>query len=225
VVFAPLTSSTLYVHQAALRFLSSDPGLPTADVGLWGLATQGLSGGNEPPLDACVDTLGYAIDVGGTQLIIGTGPDPVGDEVKAPRFRRASPGPITMRPVARFSPDEAVPFGFYLGTGATHTKQQLGVIQMGQHQTLLPEVVAGSPLSGDPGDETFGLYTTTAAHSTYTEDGMNSGNTVLHGARSYPLKNRAGQLVPNAYLVGFEEAANGDYQDFTFVLENVVSVP
>ena len=43
--------------------------------------------------------------------------------------------------------------------------------------------------------------------------------------RTYPLKNRAGQLVPNSYLVGFEEAANGDYQDFVFVLENVVPVP
>ena len=224
VAFAPLTTTMLYVHQAALRLLSSDPDQPTVDVGLWGMATQGLSGGNEPPLDACVDTLGYAIDVGGTSLIIGTGSAPVGDEVLAPRFQRASPGPITMRPVARFSPDEAVPFGLYLGTGATLVKQQLGVIQAGQYQTLLPEVVAGSPLSADPGDVTFGLFTTTSAHSTFTEDALNTG-TVIHAVRTYPLKNRAGQPVPNSYLVGFEEAANGDYQDFVFVLENVVPVP
>ena len=39
-------------------------------------------------------------------------------------------------------------------------------------------------------------------------------------ARIYPVKDRSGQLVPNTYLVTFEDATNGDYQDYVFLLTN-----
>ena len=44
---------------------------------------------------------------------------------------------------------------------------------------------------------------------------------MAHATRIYPVKDRAGQLVPNAYLVTFEDATNGDYQDYVFLLTNV----
>lgn len=43
--------------------------------------------------------------------------------------------------------------------------------------------------------------------------------------RTYPLKDRAGAAIPNGYLVCFEEAANGDYQDYVFTLYNVKPAP
>ncbi len=46
----------------------------------------------------------------------------------------------------------------------------------------------------------------------------------LDGVRTYPLKDRAGVAIANAYLVCFEEAANGDYQDYVFTLSNVTPV-
>jgi hypothetical protein len=37
------------------------------------------------------------------------------------------------------------------------------------------------------------------------------------------LKNRSGQLVANNYLITFEDASNGDYQDYMFVISNVTA--
>jgi hypothetical protein len=125
--------------------------------------------------------------------------------------------------VARYSPDERLPFGLYRAPSGAAVVQQLGAIRAGQFQTLLPEVEAGSPLQADVNEDPFGVYTTSATHSTYTEDARNTG-TVKHAVRSYPLRNRVGEPVPNHYLVGFEEAANGDYQDYVFILGNVVPV-
>jgi hypothetical protein len=219
-VFAPSATALLGTHHAVLRLTSNDPDRPLADVDLWGLATKGSEGANEPPLKQVIDTLGYAIDVGGTALVLGIGPDPIGDEVRAPRFRRAGPGLVTMKPVARYSPDEPIPYGLYVSASGVQT---LGIIDRGQFQTLLPTTQAGAIAGIDPGEGTFGVTCASATHATFSEDALNTG-TVKHAVRSYPLKNRAGQLIPNTYLVGFEEAANGDYQDYVFVLGNVVPV-
>ncbi len=59
----------------------------------------------------------------------------------------------------------------------------------------------------------------------YTEDTLNIPAAQAHRVRVYPLKDRAGTLVPNSYLVGWEEASNGDYQDFVFLLKNVNPAP
>jgi hypothetical protein len=222
--FAPAATATLGVHQAALRISSDDADEAILDVGLFGLATKGAQGGNEPPLKQVVDTLGYAINVGGIALELGTGAGPIGDEVRAQRFKRASAGPVTLRPVARYSPDEPIPYGIYTGSGPAPTFQRFGVIQTGQEQTLLPAVQAGAVDAIDPGDVDFGVFTTSKAHTTFTEDARNTG-AIVHAVRSYPLKDRAGNSVAGAFLIGFEEAKNGDYNDYVFVLGNVTPVP
>ena len=222
-VFNPATSSALGPHQATLRLTSDDPDRPILDVGLYGLTTAGDGGENEPPMSWVVTTLGYAINVGGTSLSLGIGPAPIGDELLAHRFVKAGPGPITMRPIARYSPNERLPYGIYT-PAATPVLQPLGAISLGQHQTLLPTVDTGTVFETDPGTAPFGLYTSSSNHTVYTEDARNSG-TVKHAVRSYPLKDRAGNPIPNTFLVGFEEAANGDYQDFVFVLGNVAPAP
>jgi hypothetical protein len=48
---------------------------------------------------------------------------------------------------------------------------------------------------------------------------------VRHAARIYPLKSRGGARIPDAYLVCFEEASNGDYNDYVFVLTNLKPAP
>jgi len=212
------------VYQGALRITSSDPLRAMIDVGLWGLATKAAQGENEPPLNLIVQTLGYAINVGGTNLSLGTGANPIGDEVRAQLFRRASAAAITLRPVARYSPDEPIPYGIYAPAGTNPTLHQMAVIQMGQEQTLLPGVEPGAMLQMDAGDMPFGVYTSSKVHKVYSEDALNTGM-VKHAVRSYPLKDRAGKPIANAYLVCFEEAANGDYQDYVFVLGNAMPSP
>jgi hypothetical protein len=221
--FAPGAQAMLGVHQGSLDIASDDPDEATVKVGLYGLATKAAQGENEPPLAQVVEALGYAIDVGGTTLSLGTGAAPVGDEVPAQRFKKAGAGAVTIKVVARYSPDEPVPYGYYTSASGTPVSQ-VGVIKMGQEQTLLPEVEPGSKPDFDPGDVAFGLYVTIKGRVVFSEDALNKTG-VKHASRAYPLKDRAGKLVPNAFLVGFEEAANGDYNDDVFVVGNVTPAP
>ncbi|MEO5766775.1 MAG: hypothetical protein ABIS92_00360 [Polyangia bacterium] len=96
----------------------------------------------------------------------------------------------------------------------------------------------------DPGATPFGLWvfsnqrttgnpTSAGVPSTnvgngdycYTENALNISAAQSHRVRVYPLKDRAGLLVPNSYLIGWEEASNGDYQDFIFIMKNVSPAP
>lgn len=191
-------------------------------VGLYGLSTLGQMGNNEPPLQQVVQVLGYAINVGSSNLVLGTGAAPLGDEVSGPLFRRAAAGSVTLRPVARYSTAERLIYGVYTLPDPP-TRRQLGVLRDGvdNAQTLNPPVEAGATLSFDPGDTRFGVYTQSQARVTYSEDRLNKNNSVQHAVRVYPLKDRGGAPLANQYLLAFEESSNGDYQDYVFVLSNV----
>ncbi len=218
--FAP--KGTVGALSAALHVESSDPAQPDAAVNVYGLSTNGEQGDLEPPLQQVVQTLGYNINVGGSKLILGTGAAPIGDEVIAPLFTRAGSGPVTLTPVARYSPDDLLPFGYYL-PGSAPDLHAVATIARGNEQTLRPALAPGGATGFDPGSATFGFYvgaTSYAAQNTYTEDGRNTGPT-RHGVRVYPLKDRAGQAIANSYLLAFEPASNGDYQDYVFVVTNV----
>ena len=190
---------------------------------LYGLVTPGLQGANEPPLLDVVQTLGYDIDVGWSNLAGGMESTPKGDEVQVSRFVRATASEVTMDPVARYAPDEAVPFGYTSPDGGT--LHPIATLVVGQEQTLLPDIQTGGKRAFNPGDAPFGLYVhdQTNARNDYTLDALNAAP--QHRTRVYPLKNRQGLAVPNSYLVGFEEASNGDYQDFVFVLGNAKPAP
>ena len=77
---------------------------------------------------------------------------------------------------------------------------------------------ASTPAAGS-----FGIYVDSNSfdRESYTQDGLNTN--IPHAARIYPAKDRAGTLVPNTYLVAFEDAQNGDYQDYVFEVSNVGS--
>jgi hypothetical protein len=188
-------------------------------VALFGLGTQGLEGENEPFLKIVLTALGYDVDVGGEGLLSTTTPL-VGSEVAAQRFEASGAEPIELVPVARYSPEEPIPYGYYTASAEI----EVGVISSDQFQELNPGTDAGSETTFAPPGAPFGIFTVSETHSTYSEDSKNAGNQVAHAVRSYPLKDRAGAAIPNAYLVCFEEAANGDYQDYVFTLRNVKPV-
>ncbi|MBJ7357901.1 malectin domain-containing carbohydrate-binding protein [Nocardioides sp.] len=214
--FNPALSSPLGYQNAVLRIVSDDATTPTKDVGIYGLATSGEQGNNEPPLKAVVDTLGHPVDVGGTGLILGTGANPIGDEVRAPLFTKAGNDPVTLTPVARYSPDELLPFGWYEPNSGDPVTHPVATIALDQEQTLNPAIVAGGASSFDPGAGTFGIYVDSVSfgRKSYTQDALNTN--IPHAARIYPAKDRSGAVLPNTYLVTFEDAQNGDYQDYVF---------
>ena len=221
VTFDPNATGPL---SAALGFQSNGG---AESVGLYGLSAPGYYGIQEPTLQDALATLGYnGIDVGWSGLAGGTSAVERGDEAYVPLFQKAGFGNVTITPVARYSPAETLPFGWYSVTGGTSTLNEVGTLSGGassqgnpEDQTLFPPLASGSD-TFDPGNAAFGLYTQSNVfgHVRYTEDARNS---IARGARIYALTNRQGQPVPNSYLVGFEDASNGDYQDYVFVLSNV----
>jgi hypothetical protein len=112
-------------------------------------------------------------------------------------------------------------------------------------ELVLPPYKTGSTSTTfDPGTAAFGIWAFTNQRTTggltsagvpapsvgngdyiYSEDSLNIDATHNHRVRVYPLKNRAGALVPNSFLLGWEEASNGDYQDYVFILKNVSPAP
>ena len=204
--------------QSALLIETTSPAAQQK-VPLFGLGTKGLEGENEPFLKPVLNTLGFAVNVGGAGLLSTTTPL-VGDEVAAPRFKAAAAGEVKLIAVARYSPQEPIPYGYYAGA----TETQVGVISDDQYQTLNPKTDVGSKPSFTAPAGEFGVFTSSKTHKTYTEDAKNAANAIKHAVRTYPLKDRAGAAIPSSYLVCFEEAANGDYQDYVFTLSNVVPV-
>lgn len=207
------------VLRATLRAEGDSP----TEISLSGLRARGLEGDNEPPLAQIVDALGYGVNVGGSGLILGTGPGLIGDEVAAPLFQRASAAPVTLRPVARYSPDGPSAYGSFVLDGQAARLQPLGTMNSEGYQSLNPPLAPGSRSEFDPGDQPFGIYLAAnsyAKQNTFSLDRLNTGST-RHATRIYPLKDRAGTVIPNSYLLGFEPSENGDYQDAVFVLQNV----
>ena len=212
---------------ASLNLVSNAANTPSLAVGLYGMSTNGLEGLNEPPLAWVVQTLGYNINVGWTGLTPETDPigvQPKGEEVLVPLFEKANAGNVVITPVARYSPSLVLPFGFYTRSGSTPVRTAVGALSglAGQHQTLFPSIASGAD-QFDPGSAVFGIYVLGLQNRlTYTEDALNAGGPALHAVRIYPMKNRQGQPAENSYLVCFEDASNGDYQDYMFVLSNVI---
>ncbi|WP_317045517.1 PKD domain-containing protein, partial [Algoriphagus antarcticus] len=225
VTFAPaLNSSNLGYHTANLVLTTNSEIQPEFVIGLHALKKNGLEGGNEPPLQAVVNTLGFGINVGWTQLAVGIGTDLKGEEELVQQWVKAGPGNINITPVGRYSPAELLPFGWYTNTNGVINLNEVGALaeDLENAQTLYPEIASGNNFF-DPSGAIFGLYvdSNTFNRTNYTEDGINTGG-VARRARTYPMRDRAGNLIENSFLVAFEDASNGDYQDYMFVIDNVI---
>ncbi|WP_346881375.1 RICIN domain-containing protein [uncultured Algibacter sp.] len=192
-------------------------------VGLFGLKKAGFAGVNEPPLQDVINVLGLGVDVGWITLDNNTNPTLLGDELNVNTWVKASQGVVTITPVARYSPTEELPFGWYTNNGEI-VLNQVGVLSNGasQAQTLFPTLLSGST-TFEPNSSEFGIYTFSNLlnKTSYSDDNDNEGG-ISHRTRIYPLKDRQGNLVENSYIVGFEPSGNGDYQDYVFVIENVM---
>jgi hypothetical protein len=166
------------------------------------------------------------------------------DEVAAPLFVKATgAATVTLDVVARFSPVGELPYGWYPSTSST-TRTVVGTMsQISDPQTsdkarmVYPPLKAGSMTTFDPGTASFGLWVYSDQKTQkfgeggnmvngdydFSQDALNSPANV-HRMKTYPLKTGTG-LVANTYLVAVEEAGNGDYQDYVFVMGNVTIAP
>jgi hypothetical protein len=154
---------------------------------------------------------------------------PQTDEVAAPSFVRLDASkPVGFVPIARFSPPGLVPFGWYdpndaaarttVGTLAEQADPQTN----GKSRLLEPPLASGQTDFEPSG--AFGIWMQPAGLGLLaSEDGDSFDGE--HRIRSWTLRDAQGTVLPGSYLVGGEEAANADYQDYVFVLTNVKPAP
>jgi hypothetical protein len=215
---------------ATLKVTSNDPTATTASVALRGLGTLGEQGSFEPSLQWILDTYQIGVRTGDSDPAESTlDLTPLAnDEVTAPLFTKAGAGPVSIVPIAVYSnaASPALTLGYYTKSSPTAgiTRKMLYTVPSADVQTLNPRVIGTS--SFDPGGATFGLYSTWAAQNNRTVYSEDFRNTFISAGlqrmfKAYPLKNADGSVVPNAYVVGNEEAFNHDYQDAVYIIRNV----
>ena len=196
-----------------------------------GIATQALEGENEPTLHEVFAALGADANAGGTTLQLDTKKKTIGDSIAASQFEPVKGESVKVTPLARFSPAGEAPFGLSVGKGQSLQFQALGGLSAttkarpDAHQTLRPPMTGGLPVIEIPtAPEKFGLFFKGGAYTSITMPGQSAGAPIENTARIYPVTQLAGRAITNGYLVCFEEAANGDYQDAVFLIEGVKAV-
>lgn len=88
------------------------------------------------------------------------------------------------------------------------------------HQTLMPPLVGGS-IFVEIGDmkEAFAVYFIGHKQTASTDSAAKAK--IPHTASVYPVSYLQGRALKDAFIIGFEESTNGDYQDGVFLIENI----
>jgi hypothetical protein len=232
--------------------LTASSGSGSVQAAVYGLLM--IQANYEATLGQILTALGYKLNVGKGQnnwnpnssmnAVDLPGVEAGTDEVSATHFTKVGAGPVTINVVARFSPYGVLPFGWYPATSAT-TRNVVGTMAMitdpqtnNKARMVFPPLAANSSTTFDPGAASFGLWVYTdqvtqryesggkAVNGDYdfSADALNAPANV-HRFKTYPLKDATGTRIATQYLVAVEEAGNGDYQDYVFVLGNVAPAP
>lgn len=219
---------TLNIRFKPLRGAGSyEASLEVADgiIPVKGLGLKAFEGKNEPPLDQIVKALGIALDVGGKKLSLDTEEYTIGESIPGARFRGIAGEFVKVTPLARFSPPGEVPFGIvFKGEELIEwgKLQDSDETRPDSHQCLFPRMGDGvTVMEKEAPKEAFAFYMKGHIYVSYTDSSMQKNVPIKHSARMYPVKKFQGRDIENAYLIGFEEAKNGDYQDAVFLLKNV----
>ena len=189
------------------------------------IALDKFEGHNEPPLQMILEVLGADVNPGGTKLRLNTQENTIGDSLLATAFEPITGEPFQIKGLARFSPKGVTPFGFVLPDGKLQKIGSLDNVSEkipDAHQCLLPPTLPtpdGITVENPP--KRFGLYLKARHYTSVTEPGAAKGAPIKHTARVYPVTKLLGRDFKNAFLVCFEEASNGDYQDAVFLIEGV----
>ena len=233
--------------------LSATSGSGSTQATVYGLVL--IQDNYEPTLGQILIALGYKLDVGqaqnnwnpNTSMMAANLPgiESGTDEVAAPHFTKAGSGMVTLTVVARFSPVGALPYGWYPATSST-TLNTVGTMAMStdaqtsdKARMVYPPLQTGSATTFDPGAAAFGIWVYSDQKTEkfneggnvvngdydYSQDSLNVPAGGIHRFKAYPLKNAIGTNIAQQYLLAVEEAGNGDYQDYVFVLGNVNAAP
>lgn len=177
-------------------------------------------GAGEPSLQAIMRHMGYTMDA-------------EADEVPAPLFEKAGPGPVVSRPIAAFGLPKVCQSGWYRPVHGSRPpkKRKLWSVDGPFNKQYGPPIILGSVTSFNPGRHPFGLWVATGGfpkETIYTDGRLQRFTprfkpTDQHKVRAYPARAKDCP-VPNTYVLGWEYSTNNDFQDIVTVVENVHAV-
>jgi len=222
--FKPIRGADRY--SAGLRIGTPESG---TFVILQGIGLAAFEGKNEPPLQSIAYALGMTLNIGDSKLELDTKADTIGDSQDVRYFAKAGEGKIRITPLARFSPPGATPFGI-VAKGTTVLVESGKLADSNKvadaHQCLLPPLEGGaSSVEIETPAEGFAFYLNAHQYVSFTDPGLPTEAKIARTGRVYPAQRLAGRDLKDAFVVGFEEAANGDYQDALFLIENAKPLP
>lgn len=88
---------------------------------------------------------------------------------------------------------------------------------------VLDTLVGGASFTEfDAPDKPFAFYMKGPKFDSFSDPAFQTTADIPHTGRIYPVSFYQGRKMEDSWLVGFEEAANGDYQDGLFLIENAV---
>lgn len=238
------TASAVALQVGYIQIDSNDPDTPSFFVNLQGQGLAGTGGNNEPSLQAILDAFNININVGDddstTTPINGDGAlanypgNQLGQEVALQSMVVANPAnPITVEVLASFAVNGNPPViaGWYPTSDPNNRTEVFRTVQ-NDDQTFNPGTVG--PLSFNNPGVPFGLFTQYPpapwnGRVAYSQDFLNTWDPVplhRHKMRAYELRDAVGTIIPNAYVVGWEEYTQGwDYNDVVFIVRNVNPAP
>ena len=247
-VLVNFTAGAVGIESAFLRIQSNDSNKPTHDVPLRGVGVPGTGGDKEPSLARILRAHQIPTIVGDGDNDSGEAtttypmpPDDSSQEVLMPRLVKAGAGPVTVEVLAAeaINTEPSVRFGYYTpGNRGADARTELFTISAADAQSL--QARPNGRTSFDPGASAFGLYSTYPGfkdatkdgglpRAVFSEDALNlwEGNASnRHKVRYFPLRQANGTVVPNAFVVAFEEFDNGnDYNDIVAIVRNVRAAP
>jgi hypothetical protein len=221
-------AKALGIQSATLTVKTNDSAHASTSIALRGLGTAGNGGLLEPSLQRILDLFQVPDKVGEPHPEQNPFPIPPAtpnDEVQMQRMVKAGSGKVSISLFAVFdnfkTPATAV--GYYMDPGAL---KQLFTVPMSDAQSVHPSI-SGST-SFDPGTSSFGIYTVFPAFNNrdaFSEDALNTWETKVANqkkVRFYPLKNKDGSKVANAFVFASEDYNKAyDFNDVVGIIRNV----
>ena len=215
------------VHQGTLAINSNagTNGNPTVELaGFWQSQSEG---GQEPSVAEMMDVFGYETNIP-SNLNSNGHVAAVGDEVLSPYWRQADESEdVHLRQLSAF---HTYPGGATVKwTEKSGTEHSLSGHSNDYAQSLLPERNNdGSwPVEFDPAPEVFGFKvdgesSDPTKNNQSTDESNGCPGPCGHHVRFFPVKDRAGDVVPNSYLMMMDYSGiNYDYNDNVYLIENI----
>jgi len=247
-------SGSYNTYNSTLTITSDDPTEPVKTValsGMWQIGSEKDPNNKycEPTLQTVVNSFGYRTEIlkPGEKVNTGGKPVKIGDEVVSAYWKAVDPNiGVYVRQIAAYHRQNnfdlitgepltaaASTRWFYKGKSSTPTK--IFSHNTDEGQSILPHK-SGSTTQWAEGtarpdeNKAFGFI----VDSRYSDPALNppdidkDGNPIAntgHAFRFFPLRDAAGKLVPNTYIMAQDYTANEfvnfDYQDNIYIVSNI----